>query len=143
MIIAQVAGGYSLGQLAIAVVIIAAVVALVYVALRAIRDHDPALGDSSVLDHRRCVCRDRGHQDRVRHVIVVLLDSSVLTSAAYDEHTHTLRLTFTSGDVYDYEDIPDYLFAVLIRSDSAGSVFNEAIRPNFVGKLIERKKPSS
>ncbi len=70
-------------------------------------------------------------------MIVVLLDSSVLTSAAYDEHRHVLRLTFTSGDVYEYEDIPDYLFAVLIRSDSAGSVFNEAIRPNFKGKLIE------
>ena len=73
-------------------------------------------------------------------MIVVLLDSSVLTSAAYDEDTHVLRLTFTSGDVYEYEDIPDYLFAVLIRSDSAGSVFNEAIRPNFKGKLIERKE---
>lgn len=72
-------------------------------------------------------------------MIAVLLDSSVLTSAAYDEHTRTLRLTFTSGDVYDYEDIPDYLFAVLIRAESAGSVFNEAIRPNFKGKFIERK----
>ena len=34
MLTAQVVAGYSLGQLAIAVVIIAAVVALVYVALR-------------------------------------------------------------------------------------------------------------
>jgi hypothetical protein len=76
-------------------------------------------------------------------MIVVLLDSSVLASAAYEENTHVLRLTFHSGDVYDYEDIPDYLFAILIRSDSAGTVFNEAIRPNFVGKLIERKGPSS
>jgi hypothetical protein len=32
--IAQVAGGYSIGQIAIAVVIVAAVVALVYIALR-------------------------------------------------------------------------------------------------------------
>lgn len=34
MLIAQIVAGYSLGQLAIAVVIVAAVVALVYVALR-------------------------------------------------------------------------------------------------------------
>ena len=34
MVLAQIVAGYSLGQLAIAVVIIAAVVALVYVALR-------------------------------------------------------------------------------------------------------------
>jgi hypothetical protein len=33
-IIAQVAAGYSIGQIAIAVVIVAAVVALVYIALR-------------------------------------------------------------------------------------------------------------
>jgi hypothetical protein len=32
--IAQIAGGYSIGQIAIAVVIVAAVVALVYIALR-------------------------------------------------------------------------------------------------------------
>jgi hypothetical protein len=76
-------------------------------------------------------------------VIAVLLDSSVLTSAAYDEDKRTLRLTFVNGDVYDYEDIPDYLFAVLIRAESPGSVFNEAIRPNFKGKLVERKEPSS
>lgn len=76
-------------------------------------------------------------------MIVVLLDSSVLASAAYDEHTRALRLTFHTGEVYEYEDIPGYLFAVLIRSDSAGTVFNEAIRPNFKGKLIERKGPSS
>ena len=74
-------------------------------------------------------------------MIVVLLDSSVLTSAAYDEHTHTLRLTFTDGDVYDYEDMPDYLFAVLIRADSAGSVFNEAIKPNFKATFVERIEP--
>ena len=73
-------------------------------------------------------------------MITVLLDSSVLTSAAYDEHTHVLRLTFTSGDVYDYEEIPDYLFAVLIRADSAGSVFNEAIKPHFKAKrIVERR----
>jgi len=73
-------------------------------------------------------------------MIVVLLDSSVLTSAAYDEDKRTLRLTFASGDVYEYEDIPDYLFAVLIRAESPGSIFNEGIRPNFKGKLIERKE---
>lgn len=76
-------------------------------------------------------------------MIAVLLDSSVLTSAAYDEDKKSLRLTFVDGEVYEYADIPDYLFAILIRSDSAGTVFNEAIRPNFVGKLIERKGPSS
>jgi hypothetical protein len=76
-------------------------------------------------------------------MIVVLLDSSVLASAAYEENTHTLQLTFHSGDVYEYADIPDYLFAVLIRSESAGTIFNEAIRPNFQGKLIARKERPS
>jgi hypothetical protein len=76
-------------------------------------------------------------------MIAVLLDSSVLTSAAYDENKRTLQLTFTSGEVYEYEDIPDYVFAVLIRAESPGSVFNEGIRPYFKGKLIERKAPEA
>ena len=77
MLSAQVVAGYSLGQLAIAVVIIAAVVRPGIRRPAAIRDHDSAVGCSGVLDHRRRVCRDRGHQDRAIHVIVVLLYSSV------------------------------------------------------------------
>jgi hypothetical protein len=76
-------------------------------------------------------------------VIAVLLDSSVLTSAAYDEDKRTLQLTFTSGEVYEYAGVPDYLFAVLVTAHSAGSVFNEAIRPNFKGKRIEGKEPEA
>jgi hypothetical protein len=69
------------------------------------------------------------------------LESSLLTSAAYDRDTRILRLTFKSGAVYDYFDVPVQVLDRLLHSHSPGSTFMQSIKGHYAEKFIERKKP--
>lgn len=56
------------------------------------------------------------------------LDSSVIRSADYDPDARTLEVTFTTGRVYTYFDVPEWKYDGLITASSAGEYFNMHIR---------------
>jgi hypothetical protein len=72
-------------------------------------------------------------------MISVALESSVLSAAAYDYETRVLRLTFKSGRVYDYLDVPVQVYNQFMNSHSHGWTFNQVIRRRYKHKRIEPK----
>lgn len=59
--------------------------------------------------------------------IEVTINSSNLKSANYDTETKDLIVTFNSGGIYEYKDVPWNTFTKLRLSESQGKYFNENI----------------
>ncbi len=57
--------------------------------------------------------------------------SSTLNGIGYDSQTMTLELEFTSGDVYQYFDVPVDVYLKLRQSESLGRFFNEQIKESY------------
>jgi hypothetical protein len=68
-------------------------------------------------------------------LLPVLVDSSLLTSVAYDAGASILRLEFHSGAVYRYFDVPQSVHDDLMQAESKGSYFNDSIRGCFAYTL--------
>jgi hypothetical protein len=58
--------------------------------------------------------------------------SSNLKALAYDAPTFLLFVTFTSGDLYVYENVPQATFDSLLAAESVGQAFYKLVRkPNY------------
>jgi hypothetical protein len=49
----------------------------------------------------------------------------------YDPATEILRITFVSGMVYDYKNVPQHVFASLKTSGSKGTYLNRHIKNHY------------
>jgi len=59
------------------------------------------------------------------------MPSSVIRDFDYDEVRRALEITFVSGKVYRYSDVPPELFAEFEMARSKGEFFNRHIRDCF------------
>jgi hypothetical protein len=59
------------------------------------------------------------------------VDSSAISSAAYDGPNRQLYLRFHSGEIYRYLDFPSYRWGEFLAAESKGRFFAEQIRDNF------------
>jgi hypothetical protein len=66
------------------------------------------------------------------------MPSTVIRHFSYDEPQRRLRVTFTSGDVYDYFDVPPDLPADWRAAFSKGIFFAERVRDRYDYKLVEK-----
>jgi hypothetical protein len=66
------------------------------------------------------------------------MPSSVIRRFSYDERERRLRVTFTSGDVYDYFDVPPDLPVERRAAFSKGAFFAERVRDRFDYRLVEK-----
>lgn len=57
--------------------------------------------------------------------------SSNILSIGYDAPTAILEVEFTSGDIYQYFDVPEYLYQQFMQAASMGEFLNENIRYNY------------
>jgi hypothetical protein len=57
--------------------------------------------------------------------------SSNMKSVGYDIQSMTLEIEFTSGEVYQYFDVPEAVHSELMGSDSKGSFFSAQIKGNY------------
>jgi KTSC domain len=60
-----------------------------------------------------------------------VVESSVLTTVAYDEVRKLLRLEFRTLTIYQYFGVPAALHQALLQASSKGSYFNQVIRGYF------------
>ena len=58
--------------------------------------------------------------------------SSSISSVGYDPDAQVLEIEFTSGDVYQFYDVPEQVHVELLASGSLGSYFNHYVRNNYV-----------
>jgi hypothetical protein len=61
----------------------------------------------------------------------VILDSTTLAAAAYDDCGEKLQLDFRDGTRYVYSGVAADLYRNLLRATSKGSFFNRHIRGHF------------
>lgn len=67
-----------------------------------------------------------------REVLEAKFDSTAIRRAEYDRRTHSLVITFTSGGVYEWCDVPEKVFHGLKRAKSAGGYFHRNIRTAYL-----------
>lgn len=71
------------------------------------------------------------------------MPSSVIRRFSYDEAARRLRLTFVSGDVYDYDDVPPEVAEGLAQAPSKGRFFGPRIRNRFPCRRVFSARRSS
>ena len=64
------------------------------------------------------------------------IDSSHLTGAFYDETSATLYLQFKGGTIYEYYDVPDYVYHELMAAESKGTYAHENIYKTYKQQKI-------
>jgi hypothetical protein len=65
------------------------------------------------------------------------MPSSVVAAMDYNEHEHTLRITYTSGAVYDYRNVPPDVFEEMKVADSKGTFLNYEIKGKYLYKRVK------
>lgn len=68
------------------------------------------------------------------------MPSSVILKLTYFLVTNTLRITFVSGMVYDYQDVPEEIYVAMKTSRSKGIFFNEQITGQYQFKQVDKAK---
>ena len=66
------------------------------------------------------------------------MPSSVIRRFSYDAPHLRLRITFTSGDVYDYDAVPPEVVAGFKAAESKGQFFGPNIRDRYPYRRVER-----
>ena len=59
------------------------------------------------------------------------VESTTLRSVGYSKKNKILQLEFSSREVYDYYEVPDYVYMGLMKADSHGSYFNQEIKDHY------------
>ena len=57
--------------------------------------------------------------------------STNIRSIGYDPQSAVLEVEFTSGDVYQYFNVPDHLYQQFLRALSHGQFLNDNIRYSY------------
>jgi hypothetical protein len=60
-----------------------------------------------------------------------LVNSSNIQSIGYDVQSAVLEVEFTSGDIYQYFNVPEHLYQQFLRASSQGQFLNDSIRYNY------------
>ncbi len=68
------------------------------------------------------------------------MPSAVIRRFDYDEESRVLRVTFQSGDVYAYLNVPPGLPAEWRAAFSKGVFFAERVRDRFDYQLVEKAR---
>lgn len=66
------------------------------------------------------------------------MPSSVVAAMNYDEASSTLRITFVSGMIYDYKNVPEQVYLDMKASGSKGVFLNQEIKGKYRFKKIIR-----
>ena len=66
------------------------------------------------------------------------MPSSVIRRFSYDEPRRRLRVTFVSGDVYEYDGVPPEVNTAFREAFSKGRFFGPNIRDRYSYRRVER-----
>ncbi len=59
------------------------------------------------------------------------MPSSAIRSFDYDAGAHRLDIRFVGGRLYSYFDVPERVFAAMLKAASKGGYFNRCIRDHY------------
>ena len=64
------------------------------------------------------------------------MPSTVIASMKYIASTCALQVTFVSGLIYEYQNVPEQVYLDMKRSGSKGTYLNQHIKKNYSFKKI-------
>lgn len=67
------------------------------------------------------------------------MPSSVVASMKYIPELSVLRVTYVSGMVYDYLDVPSTVYAEMRAATSKGKFLNEKIKGHYPFKKVSKE----
>jgi hypothetical protein len=70
----------------------------------------------------------------------VQVESSMICAVGYDEKTRTLEVTFNSGSIYRYHNVPKEAYEGLLAAGSKGSYMNANIIDCYPDEQVRRKR---
>jgi len=65
------------------------------------------------------------------------MPSSVVAAMKYDAKASKLRVIYTSGNIYDYKEVPEKVYAEMRKASSKGEFLNKQIKPNYEFEKIK------
>ncbi len=65
------------------------------------------------------------------------MPSTVIEDVAYHAPQRELRITFTTGRIYIYANVPPHVVEALVRAGSRGAYFNRYIRDRYAYREID------
>ena len=65
------------------------------------------------------------------------MPSTVISKINYDAATSTLRITFVSGMIYDYKNVPEEIYHALKTSGAKGIYLNQHIKGKYPFEKIK------
>lgn len=65
------------------------------------------------------------------------MPSTVISNISYDPGSSALRITFVSGMIYEYKDVPEPVYRALKTSDAKGIYLNKNIKGHFAFEKIK------
>jgi len=67
--------------------------------------------------------------------VIIMIRQSVsstdLSSIGYDLESKTLEIEFKSGGIYQYFNVPEYVYEALLNASSHGKYFNQNIKEQY------------
>ena len=70
-------------------------------------------------------------------LIEVDVESSNLQGAVYNTENKNLRVTFKTGNIYEYDDVPWDVFTKFRMAESQGKYFNANIARKYTYKKVQ------
>lgn len=67
------------------------------------------------------------------------MPSTVILKSSYNAETSTLTITFVSGLVYDYKNVPEETYKAMISSGAKGIYFNQHIKGKYEWEKVGRQ----
>jgi len=68
------------------------------------------------------------------------VDSEAVLSVGYDVQRRMLQIEYSGGNVYNYFDVPPYIYEDLMKATSIGTFCNQHIRNEYDYELIAAHK---
>lgn len=65
------------------------------------------------------------------------MPSSVVAHMIYKADTHTLRIIFVSGMIYDYKDVPETVYLAMKSAESKGIYLNKYVKGHYFFEKIK------
>jgi hypothetical protein len=65
------------------------------------------------------------------------MPSSVVAEIKYDKLSHTLRVIYVSGVIYDYKDVPEQIYIAMKTAFSKGTFLNLYVKGKFEFVKVE------
>jgi len=70
-------------------------------------------------------------------IIHAVMPSTVVAEISYDKPSHTLRVIYASGMIYEYKNVPEQIYADMKTAFSKGIFLNKHIKGKYEFVKVE------